>query len=130
MSCDEFKTVIRAELKELEGKSKNAVYDYFKNLIGEAEDVDAYDDGIIEWFNYGDDAGNFCPVQSYKNKQWGVDYVLSHTDDYGDRSKVNLSIEEIKDYCKLLIDKFGVKESDCKLVSYSWYNGSDEPIVF
>ena len=131
MSCDEFKTVIRSELKELHKKSKTQVYEYFKNLIGEAEDVDIYEDGTVEWFHYEDNAGDFCPVQSYRTGQWGVDYVLSHTDDYSDaRSNVNLSIEEIRQYCRLLEDKFGVSEENCKLVSYSWYNGADEPIKF
>ncbi|MBU7316021.1 hypothetical protein [Paenibacillus oleatilyticus] len=75
MSCDEFKTSIRAELKQLQGKSKTQVYEYFKNLIGEAEEVDVYDDGTVEWFHYEDKAGEFCPVYSYKTGQWGVDYI-------------------------------------------------------
>nr|WP_156736351.1 hypothetical protein [Mycobacterium sp. E3298] len=129
MSHTEYKTVIRAKIEGLEGKSKNEVYEFFKDILGEAKWIDEYD-GEIERFSYEDKPGNFVAIQEYKSKQWGVDYILAHGSDYSDGSDVNLSMEEIGGCCRLLNEKFGVKESECRLVSYSWYNGGDEPINF
>jgi hypothetical protein len=130
MSYTEYKTVIRTKIDGLKNKSKNEVYEFFKSVIGEAKEVDEYD-GKIDYFHYDDDAGMLCPVQNYRTKQWGVDYVLAHGSDYnGSPSDVNLSLRDIKKHCNMLTTRFGVKESNCKLVSYSWYNGGDEPIHF
>jgi hypothetical protein len=128
MSFTEYKTVVRAKIKELNGADTRTALDFFKERIGEPEEIDEFD-GEIEWFRYKDDAGCFTPVS--RNKEWGIDFVIAHSNAYnGDPQDVNLSLEEIEEYMKRLVLRIGVNLSDCRLVIYSWYNGVDEPIHF
>ncbi len=80
---------------------------------------------------------DFVPVQemSYKrdskDDRWGVDYILRYFNDYGDeKGRSNHSIKELMDAANMLAEKFNVNPNTCRLVSYSWYNGTDEPIEF
>lgn len=56
MSCVEEKIALRVEMPNLKGMSRTKAYEYFKNILGNADDVDvAYD-----WYNGGDE-----PVEFY-----------------------------------------------------------------
>jgi len=129
MSCMESKVVLRAELPELKGKSRNEVYPVFVNLIGEADDIDEYE-GEIEYFQY---EGEIQPVYDYDSKRWGIDHVLHHESDYRTYIKMKsngLSLKEFDELASQMEEKFGIDKSKVRLISYSWYNGGDEPINF
>lgn len=135
MSCNESKTVLRAEIPSLRGKDRGEVYKYFKPIIGEADDVDEFE-GIIDYFHYDERNHDFVPVfeMSYgrgRDDKVGVDYILKYENDYGfRRGKVNHSIGELKKLSEMVGEKFNVSPDTVRIVSYTWYNGSDEPIIF
>lgn len=125
----EYKTVLRAEFPELEGKSRTEVYPFYKDIIGEADELEDYD-GEVEYFSY---EGKYQPVHRYEKDRWGIDHVLHHESDYKTyiELKTNgVSLSEFEEMASKMSVKFGVDKSKIRLISYSWYNGSDEPIVF
>ncbi|MGG1659486.1 hypothetical protein [Brevibacillus sp. NRS-1366] len=129
MSHMEYKTVIRVALPELEGLDHNQALPFFKEKVGEPKHLDEWD-GVVEWFTYDDKPNTYCPVESLEGKyKWGIDYVLMHSDGY-DYNTLDISLSELERYIDLLVQKFSVKKEDCRLLSYSWYNGGDEPIRF
>jgi hypothetical protein len=124
----EYKTVLRAEIPSLQGANKNTAYEYFKNILGEAPDVEDYD-GEIEWFEYD---GELQPIHDWDTKKWGIDLILKHTSDYKVKVKNDykngVTLTEFKELADRLVQKFGVNENQIRLISYDWYNGGDEPI--
>jgi hypothetical protein len=135
MSCTEYKTVIRAEIPVLNGKGMTEAYAYFQPILGEADYLDEWD-GEVEYFQYEEMKNDFVPVFEYSygktdNKRIGVDYILSYSNDYGSsKGKTNFSFEELAKLAEVIAEKFDIDPKKCRLVSYSWYNGGDEPVEF
>ena len=129
MSCMESKTVLRAEFPELEGKTITEVYPFYKSILGEADELEDYD-GEVEYFSY---KGQYKPAYRYENAKWGIDRILHHESDYKtyiEMKENGLSLSEFEDMANEMSVKFGVDKLKVRLISYSWYNGGDEPIVF
>lgn len=127
MSCMESKLVFRCELPELHGMSHGEVLPYFAERMGDPSYI-AENDGVINYFEY---EGNLQPVYDYDNNIWGIDYIAGQVNEneYEDLY-ISLSMGEIEMIFAELYGLFGVNEDDVRLVSYSWYNGADEPISF
>lgn len=129
MSCNEYKTVLRSEIPQLKGKTYNEVYPFFVELLGEPDEKDEWD-GEIEYFYYG---GKYKPVYDYDTERWGIDLTLHHASDYKTYIQMEtngLTLGEFKSLAYEMSQKFGIDENKVRLISYSWYNGADEPIKF
>lgn len=125
----EEKIVLRAELPHLKGKTRNEVYPIFKDLLGEADELEEYE-GEVEYFNY---EGMYQPVCNYNGKRWGIDLVLHHESEYStyiEMATNGLSLGEFENYAHEMAEKFGIDMYKVRYIGYSWYNGSDEPIQF
>lgn len=135
MSYNESKTVLRAELPMLRGKNIHEAYEYFSPLLGKADYVDEWD-GKVEFFRYMDSKHDYVPVEKNvsgkaSDKRWGIDYILAYANDYGDKKgKANHSLRELQSIAEEMAKKFEINPEDCRIVSYTWYNGSEEPIEF
>jgi hypothetical protein len=136
MSFNETKTVVRVEIPELYGKSKTELYYYFKSILGESSYVDEWE-GEVEYFSYDEEEFEIVPVHQYNREtesnvgKVGVDYILSYkTDYYAGKGKDGFTFKELNEIGQILEDKFGIDPENCKLFSYTWYNGADEPIKF
>lgn len=98
-------------------------------MLGEPETLDEFD-GEIEYFQY---AGKYQVVQDYKGNRWGIDLVLHHESNYRTYIEMEtngLSLEEFERLATEMSEKFNVDKKKIRLMSYSWYNGVDEPIFF
>lgn len=131
MSFDVYKTVIRGEIPSLQGFNKTNAYNYFKKILGEANDIDEYDNEI-DYFEY---QGEFIPVYDYNNKKWGVDLVLSHKTSSKTYIKSQydkgINIKEFNELTEKLISKFPeIDKTKVKYINYTWYNSTEEPIYF
>lgn len=136
MSYNESKTVLRVEIPHLKGKGMKEAYEYFYPILGEPDDLDEWD-GEIEYFSYYEKNHRFVPVDEYSygrdatNDRWGVDLILSYGNDYGDcNGKANHSLGELRQLAEEMAEKFNVDPDTCRVVSYTWYNGGDEPREF
>lgn len=135
MSYNESKTVLRAEIPMLRGKSIHEAYEYFSPLLGKPDDVDEWD-GKVELFRYMNSKHDYVPVEKHvsgktNDTRWGVDYILAYANDYGDKKgKANHSLKELQSIAEEMAKKFEINPENCRLVSYTWYNGSEEPIEF
>lgn len=137
MSCNESKSVLRVEIPSLEGKSSDEVYEFFRNYLGEAEELDEYE-GFVEFFLYRD--RSVMPVRGYsytnndlnKTERWGVEYVFHH-DPNGYDLESYLRISDIESAWEELVEIFTeevISKDDMVLCNYTWYNGVDEPVEF
>lgn len=129
MSCNESKTVLRAEFPRLKGKSANEVYPFYKKLLGEPSDIDEWR-GEVDWFEY---EGKYQPVHDYENDRWGIDLILRHESDYETYIEMESNGFTLDEFHKLAHEmslRFEVDKYRIKLMSYTWYNGADEPIKF
>jgi hypothetical protein len=129
MSCNETKTVLRAEFPRLKGKSINEVYPLYVQFLGEANEVEEWK-GKVDYFRY---EGKFQPVHDYDSKRWGIDLVLHHESDYNTYIEMEtngLTLDEFNKLANEMSLKFEVDKYRIRLISYTWYNGSDEPISF
>jgi hypothetical protein len=129
MSCNETKIVLRAEFPHLHGKSRKEVYPFYQDILGEPNEVDEYD-GEVDYFRY---EGKYQPVHDYDNDRWGIDLILHHESDYKTYIEMNsngLSLSEFDQLASSMSQVFGVDRKNVRLLSYTWYNGSDEPIKF
>jgi len=129
MSCNESKTVLRAEFPQLQGKTTNEVYPFYLEILGKPNEIDEYDDEV-GYFSY---EGKYQPAYDYDSKKWGIDLVLHHESDYNTYIKQEtngLSLKEFDTLAKSMTDVFGVDKDKVRLISYTWYNGSEEPISF
>lgn len=136
MSYNESKTVLRIEIPSLRGKSYHEAYKYFSSILGEADDIDDWDD-VIEYFSYYEKNHKYIPVREYSygrdavNDRWGVDLLLAYGNDYRDSiGRANHSLQELNKLANDLGEKFNVDPKTARLVSYTWYNGGDEPVNF
>jgi len=131
MSSTESKCGYRVPIESLRGKNWTEALAYFRELIGEPEDVDEYE-GEVQYFTYADDAKyRACPEESHgeyesKNDGWFIDMNLDSG--YGeDHSDLHLTFGEIEKTVLELSEKFGVNKDDIMVFGYSWYNGVEEP---
>lgn len=137
MSYNEWKTVLRADIPTLKGKNQNEALDYFRTKLGEPEELDDYE-GEILYFEYDILKHPFVPVKEHahgkslrENDRWGVDRVLSYGNDYDKTiGSVNHTLQELNEFANELQQKFDIDPSSIRLLSYKWYNGSDEPREF
>lgn len=129
MSCNETKIVLRAEFPELKGKSKTEVYPFYQKILGEPDEIDMYD-GEVDYFSY---EGKYQPCHNYYQNRWGIDLVLHHESDYKvyiQMESNGISLDEFKKLADEMSKKFGVDKNEIRLMTYTWYNGTDEPIYF
>lgn len=134
MSGMVYKSVLRAEIKELRGKGRTEAFAFFRPLLGEPEDIEVYE-GEVEYFAYEEKAEALVPVQELSNrsngeKRWGVDYVLSYSREDNEGEDSIVSLASLNEISLELTKKFGIEPSSVRVLSYSWYNGGDEPILF
>ena len=130
MSENETKVAIRLEIKQLQGKSGHEAYLYFKEVFKrEPDDIDYYDhydnNKIVNYFYY--DSSEYDIIRDEDNNKWGIDYNLYCGEEH---EYAIINVFEIDDIVDNICDIFNVGRHECKLVSYVWYNGADEPIVF
>lgn len=129
MSCNESKIVLRAEFPQLKGKNRTEVFPFYKDILGEPSELEEYE-GEIQYFEY---EGKFLPAYDFNKKRWGIDLVLHHQSDYKTfiKHKSNgLSLGEFEALANSMSQLFGVDKSKVRLISYTWYNGVDEPVTF
>lgn len=135
MSCNETKKVLRVEIPWLRGKGYNEAYKYFRSILGPADEVDQ-DKNETYYFYYEPNSHYYVPVKEYSerntnNYRWGIDIILYEKNDYGEViGKKDYSPQEIQISAAEMAEKFGVSPCDCKIYEYSWYNATDEPIIF
>jgi hypothetical protein len=132
MSCMERKTTLRMEIPSLQGKDYTEAFEYFRNILGEPEELDLDEEtGEVYYFSY---EGKFQPVYDYSNKKWGADLILYHSSDYkvyvSSDYERGVTLKEFNMLADELVGKFGGNKEDIKLLSYEWYNGGDEPVRF
>lgn len=129
MSHTENKIVLRAEFPQLHGKSVTDVYPFYREILGEPSEMDEYE-GEVFYFKH---AGKYQAAHDYNNNRWGVDLVLHHKSDYttyvGMKSN-GLSLGEFDQLANTMPQMFEIDKSKVRLISYTWYNGGDEPIAF
>lgn len=134
MSCQEYKTVIRARVP-LRTKDKHKAYLFFKDKLGEPTEVDYSDkeNTIVDYFDY-DSSCKFVPIIDYYEHeyQYYVDYIIKHNYGYSEKiDRGNLSISEVYKISQELAILFNIDiDQDIKQISYDWYNGTDEPADF
>lgn len=129
MSCNETKIVLRAEIPRLKGKTMTEVYPFYLEILGEPNDLDEYD-GEIEYFEYD---GKYQPAHDYDSGRWGIDLVLHHKSDYKtyiEMESNGLTLDEFHKLAHEMSLKFTIDKYKVRLISYTWYNGADEPIKF
>lgn len=124
MSENESITAVRATIPELNGRPVHEAYQFFREKLGEAEEVDEWEDKV-ENFHY-DESHAISVV--HDNKLWGVQVALSSGSD-GDDSHEDVNVElEFLETIKLAIIKKFPSATNFMLASYTWYNGVDEPV--
>lgn len=127
MSDDRITTSLRLEIPSLEGKSSREAYEYFKPILGEADEL--YDKPNYFSFYYN---GEFQPRKELsgksESKRWVVDLVIKTGLAY-DGNDLYISTQRLRQLTFKLSQKFGLSESNVFLASYLWYDGSDEPIM-
>ncbi|MBG9549752.1 hypothetical protein [Cytobacillus firmus] len=129
MSCNEKKVVLRAEFPQLQGKNRTEVFPFYKEILGVPSELDEYE-GEVEYFEY---EGKYQSAYDYNNKRWGIDWVLHHESDYKTYIEMRTNGVSLGDFEKMasaMSQIFGVDKSKVRLISYTWYNGVDEPIKF
>lgn len=130
MSCMESKMALRVEIENLKGSTYDEAYPYFKAFLGEADEVEDWEEKI-EYFHYDKLKHEFVPVLQYNGKRWGIDYILHHY--YNGtikKGKTEYTLTEINAATERICQLFNVSKDEIKLVSYEWYNGGDEPVTF
>lgn len=135
MSGMVYKSVLRAEIKKLKGKGRTEAFAFFQPILGEPKELETYE-GDVEYFGYEEQVHAFVPVQelNYRSEdglRWGIDYILSYErepeDGEGDTIYTLAKLNEIG---LEMEQKFGIDPETVSVATYSWYTGSDEPIVF
>ena len=129
MSHDVTKTVLRVELPELKGKSRDNVYPVYRDLLGDAPELDMYQ-GEVEYFSYDGVYRECCDVDS---NRWGIERVLKMESEYRTEiagSQNGYSMGELNEMAQEMAEKFNVDPNQVRLTSYTWYTGTDEPVRF
>lgn len=123
---------IRARIPALEGKSRGEAYEYFRKILGDTKpsniDIWGGKEGTVEYFCYD---GDYQPKREYSygetnDTHWVVDRIFKA--DLND-SGFYLSLLDIRLETDKLKSMFGVSDEDIMVISYLWYNGSDEPVL-
>jgi len=142
MSSNVFTYGIRGRIPQLNGADTTAALAFFRPLIGEPEDIDELD-GVVNYFYYDDYASPYSKEsqsrkreyqavrnETYKQKDpgWGVQKSFHSMSDEAGPTEMLLSLEFIQDEINKMAKRFGLDPSLIIVYSYSWYNGSDEPI--
>ena len=105
------------------------MFPFYKNTIGNPSELDEYE-GEVEYFEYN---GKYQPSHQYKGDRWGIDMVLHHETDYDTKIEMQtngISLAEFLTLSQEMENKFGIDKSQVRLISYTWYNGGDEPVFF
>lgn len=127
MSDSRITTSLRLEIPSLEGKSDREAYEYFKPILGEADEL--YDEPNYFSFYYN---GEFQPRKESsgrsESKRWVVDLVIKTRLAY-EGNDLYISTQRLRQLTFKLAQKFGFSESNVILASYLWYDGVDEPIM-
>lgn len=135
MSCEVTKTTLRAEILSLRGKSISEAYAFFRQRVGEPDDID-HDEGIVDFFVYEGENHRYAPVKGLSDKsgeenRWGIETVLTYENGDGKEfGKEVHTLQELSAIGKEFVEVFGAKEEDIRLYSYTYYTGADEPIKF
>jgi len=122
MSEDVMKTAIRVPLKELQGQGWNNAYEYLVPKLGEPEEKEEYE-GLVEWFEYK----NYDVVSV--GDDWFLDMPTSPVVPLDKHPGMRMTIQAIFVQIHTLLGKFKVDSIECQVVAYTWYNGSDEPVI-
>ena len=120
MSEDVSKVAIRGYLPELDGKDYHDVYPFFAEQLGKATEEDE------NYFWYDWEKHIFVPVRDWENKKWGIEKVIFNDYPYKiEDSIIDLDfILDVKQKMQMLFPSI----KQVMVCSYTWYNGSDEPI--
>ena len=122
MSDNETKVAVIARLRELDGKNREDVIGFFKERLGKPDEYDDDED----WF-YRPEQDKIVPYSSLDDA-WGVEYTIFISDYNEYYHTVYKSLQEIQQIIEKMKQKFPeILDEDIKLVSYTWYNGVDEP---
>lgn len=135
MSSNEFKCGFRVNLEKLRGKSKKEALAYFESVLGKPEGIDNPDDDMYFSFWYPRDS-QYQPMQEYsynyypsKDDGWVVDYIIHRGYEGEIDPSMYLSVKTIIKVATSLASKFDVPVSDITVFAYTWYNGTDEPVL-
>jgi hypothetical protein len=126
MSNAESKTCLRVRVKPWKGLTWTQVYAKLLPILGKPNDIEEWQDEVeyLEYTGYA-----FHKIKDY----WYVDYILQGCGDDGD---VNFceTLEEIMKFAQKFLDLLGLSDTmgieDVRLVSLTWYNGTDEPVEY
>jgi hypothetical protein len=121
----EYKTVVRLPLPALDGKTDVEALEFFRKKIGEPTYADTPDENGGMFFEYED--GTYRPVYDCEVKRWGVDKVLAHETEEP-VFFIRMTTTRLVEVEREMRDKFDT-HGNVFFLSYSWYNGVDEPIT-
>jgi len=125
MSNMESKTCLRVRIKPWKGFTWTKAYAKVLPILGKPSDIDEWR-GDVEYFEYTGYA--FHKIKDY----WYVDSVI----DSDREGSVNFceTLGVVQDYARELLDLLGLSDTmgieDVRLVSLTWYNGTDEPVEY
>jgi len=120
---------IRAHIPELDSYSAKEALNFFRKRLGEPDDVDEYK-GEVDYFNYDYAKHDLVPVYSSDENKWGIEHIFVKTFPY-DIDTIQISISDLEKWDQKIRDKFPhVNIGPLLVCSYTYYNGTDEPISF
>lgn len=125
MSYMRNRSVLRVELKDLEGASYHKAYQFFKEKLGKADEIDI-NGNEVKYFCY--ENSEFIPITD--GNKWGVQIVLAEGDEHDGYEDLLINWRELNRQVKRLTRRFKVMKNQCIIASYQWYNGVNEPIEF
>lgn len=146
MSTTVHKTALRLPIPSLSGRPLEDVVAYFTEFLGEPEEVDGDENGLYyfgypSWYekNKTRSPMDFIHPVTDNKGNWAFEILLALSLD-GYNHETGLCPEclhgkpldtraalELAETLRLM----GYEETaPCELVSYSWYNGGDEPVKF
>lgn len=138
MSENYIKHAIRIILKELKNKTIKEQLEWFEERFGRCKWVNIAADEI-ECFDYNDFKNKPENIEIVKDDRgnYGIDIIIQRCPDYKDEG-MNLDIDDIISKTNEVIKKYNIKKGfsmvnmafDVRIVSYTWYTGSDEPCVY
>jgi hypothetical protein len=131
MSENVCETLLVMEIADLRGKTATGVLPYFREKLGEPDELDEYN-GKVHYFDYTGELKPVCGNRQGKN-YWGIAYVINkETESYESESNIFC----LGDLLTVAKDKFFVffnktiTEKDIIFADLHWYNGVDPPDVF
>lgn len=122
MSEDVSHLSIRAVLPELNGKTAEEVFPFFREKLGlEGDDADD-----VLWSSRNQQK-TIVPVSCYETKDWGVEWIFHHDYPY-QIGLANVDLAYIEQVKSKILEKFPTA-TGFMVCSYTWYNGVEEPIT-